>query len=107
MNEATSLSTLFEESVAVGVIILLFVILLFLIKKMMETNDSFHKELEQKDGQLIETIKEFNDTVLKINDSHDRNLQFLTESNKRIEDKVDKIFDKVLSDNRSIIEVNK
>ena len=95
MENMQQFSNFFEAGLAVGVIVILFTILFFLLKKMMEQNESFHRELEAKDIQLIDTIKEFNATVLKINDSHDLNLQHITDTTNRIETKVDKIIEKM------------
>ena len=95
MEDMTQFSNFFEAGLAVGVIVVLFTILFFLLKKMMEQNETFHRELEAKDTQLIDTIKEFNTTILKINDSHDLNLQHITDTTIRIETKVDKIIEKM------------
>lgn len=95
MNDVTNLSSLFEKSVSVGVIILLFAIVVFLIRKMQDSIDSFYIEIKDKDAQLVEVIKEFNAVVIKINETNDRKLELIADSNKRIEDKVDKLTDKV------------
>lgn len=101
MTDVSNLSSLFEKSISVGVIILLFAILYFLIRKMMENLSSFHEELESKDAQLIEVIKEFNAIVIKINETNDKKLELIISSNKRVEEKVDKLMDKVDNINKS------
>ena len=95
MIDMSQFSSFFEEGLAIGVIVVLFAILFFLLKKMMEQNEKYHTELESKDVQLIDTIKEFNSTILKINDAHDRNLQNIVDTSTRIESKVDKIIEKI------------
>ena len=95
MENVTQFSQLFENGIAIGVIIILFIILFAFIKLMMEQIKKYHDELKQKDMQLTETIKEFDATILKINDAHDKNLQYICDSNDRIEAKVDKIIEKI------------
>ena len=95
MIDMSQFSSFFEEGLAIGVIVVLFAILFFLLKKMMEQNEKYHTELESKDVQLIDTIKEFNSTILKINDAHDRKLQNIVDTSSRIEAKVDKIIEKI------------
>lgn len=95
MTDMSQFSSFFEAGLAIGVIVVLFAILFFLLKKMMEQNEKYHTELESKDVQLIDTIKEFNSIILKINDAHDRNLQNIVDTSARIEAKVDKIIEKI------------
>lgn len=98
--QAADFSKIFENGLAVGVIILLFIVLYLLIKQMIEGNKQNRDDMLKKDSQLIEVINNFNSTVLKLNENYDKNLSNLIDSNNRIENKVDKILDEMHKDTK-------